>query len=84
MTRLAKLLPTVALAVALTACGSAGPKRPSDESSPLDFAYDTSAPDGLSFAGTYKVVFLAFPFEAYGTAADKTDLMTRVKAFFGP
>ena len=26
-------------------------------------------PDALSFSGTYKVVFLAFPFEAYGTAA---------------
>jgi hypothetical protein len=31
-----------------------------------------------------KVVFLAFPFEAYGTTAQKTDLMTRAKGFFGP
>ena len=35
-------------------------------------------------AGTYKVVFLAFPFEEYGTAAQKTDLVTRVFGFFGP
>jgi hypothetical protein len=48
------------------------------------FADDSGAADGLSFSGTYKVVFLAFPFEAYGTAAQKTDLMTRVKGFFGP
>ena len=48
------------------------------------FTDDSGAADGLSFAGTYKVVFLAFPFEAYGTATQKTDLMTRVKGFFGP
>jgi uncharacterized repeat protein (TIGR01451 family) len=48
------------------------------------FTDDTAAPDGLSFAGTYKVVFVAFPVEAYGTAADKADLMQRVKGFFGP
>ncbi len=40
--------------------------------------------DALTFSGTYKVVFLAFPFEAYGSAAQKTDLMTRVMTFFGP
>ena len=34
--------------------------------------------------GTYKVVFLAFPFEAYGTAANRSDLMSRVLTFFGP
>jgi uncharacterized repeat protein (TIGR01451 family) len=39
-------------------------------------------PDALTFAGTYKVVFLAFPFEEYGTAAQKADFMTRVKTFF--
>ncbi len=48
------------------------------------FTDDSGAADGLSFSGTYKVVFLAFPFEAYGTAAQKTDLMNRVKGFFGP
>jgi hypothetical protein len=46
------------------------------------FADDTSAPDALTVtAGGYKVVFLAFPFEAYGTATDKTDLMNRVLAY---
>jgi hypothetical protein len=41
-------------------------------------------PDALTFSGTYKVVFLAFPFEEYGTAAQKADLMSRVMTFFGP
>ena len=42
-------------------------------------------PDALTFSNaTYKVVFLAFPLEAYGTAAQKADLMTRTFAFFGP
>ncbi|HXN79095.1 MAG TPA: hypothetical protein VN965_10020, partial [Candidatus Dormibacteraeota bacterium] len=40
-------------------------------------------PDALTFSGTYKVVFLAFPFEEYGSAAQKADLMTRVITFFG-
>jgi len=48
------------------------------------FTDDTSVADALSYAGTYKVVFLAFPFEAYGAAADQSALMTRVKTFFGP
>jgi hypothetical protein len=39
-------------------------------------------PDALTFSGTYKVVFLAFPFEEYGTAVQKADLMTRVMTFF--
>ncbi|TMC76778.1 MAG: hypothetical protein E6J09_09195 [Chloroflexi bacterium] len=46
------------------------------------FTDDSTASDALSFAGTYKVVFLAFPLEAYGTAAQKTDLVTRVITFF--
>jgi len=29
------------------------------------------------------VMFLAFPAEEYGTAAQKADLFTRVKTFFG-
>jgi predicted alpha-1,2-mannosidase len=46
------------------------------------FTDDTSAPDALTVtAGAYRVVFLAFPFEAYGTAADKADLMNRVLAY---
>ena len=40
-------------------------------------------PDGLTYSGTYKVVFLAFPFEEYGNAAQKADLITRVMTFFG-
>jgi uncharacterized repeat protein (TIGR01451 family) len=44
---------------------------------------DSTQPDGLSYSGTYKVVFIAFPMEAYGTAADKADLVSRVKTFFG-
>jgi hypothetical protein len=47
------------------------------------FTDDASAADALTFAGTYKVVFLAFPMEAYGTAANKADLVHRVQAFFG-
>jgi uncharacterized repeat protein (TIGR01451 family) len=49
------------------------------------FTDDASATDGLSLdTGTYKVVFLAFPFEEYGAAAEKVDLMTRVLNYFGP
>jgi uncharacterized repeat protein (TIGR01451 family) len=48
------------------------------------FTDDSTAPNGLSVSGTYKVVFLAFPYEAYGDAAKRTDLMNRVKTFFGP
>ncbi len=49
-----------------------------------EFTDDTSAADALSFSGAYKVVFLAFPLEAYGTAAQKIDLVKRVMTFFGP
>jgi hypothetical protein len=47
------------------------------------FTDDNSKPDGLSFSGTYKVVFLAFPFEGYGSATQRTDLVNRVYTFFG-
>jgi uncharacterized repeat protein (TIGR01451 family) len=48
------------------------------------FTDDSSEPDALNVAtGPYKVVFLAFPFEAYGTAAQKADLMHRVLTYFG-
>ena len=48
------------------------------------FTDDASEPDALDVdTGTYKVVFLAFPFEAYGEATDKADLMTRVFDYFG-
>jgi uncharacterized repeat protein (TIGR01451 family) len=50
------------------------------------FNDDAGNPDGLQFSSTtapYKLVFLAFPMEEYGTAAQKADLMTRVFTFFG-
>jgi hypothetical protein len=48
------------------------------------FTDDSAAPDGLTVtAGAYKVVFLSFPFEAYGTATDKAALMKRALAYFG-
>lgn len=41
--------------------------------------------DALTVAdGGYKVVFLAFPLEAYGSAADKADLIHRSLTWFGP
>lgn len=54
------------------------------------FTDDSDLTDGLSVdaaddsSGTYKVVFLAFPFEAYGTAGDRLDLLQRVLTYFGP
>lgn len=40
-------------------------------------------PDALTFSGGgYKVVFLAFGFEEYGSAAQKADLVSRVITFF--
>jgi photosystem II stability/assembly factor-like uncharacterized protein len=48
------------------------------------FTDDATQTDALSFAGSYKVVFLAFPLEAYGTAPDKASLVGRVMTFFGP
>jgi hypothetical protein len=35
-----------------------------------------------STVGNYKAVFLAFPFEEFGAAGDKSDLMTRVYTWF--
>jgi hypothetical protein len=54
---------------------------PNDGASQI-FTDDTGAADALSFSGTYKVVFLAFPLEAYGTAAQKADVVNRVMTFF--
>jgi uncharacterized repeat protein (TIGR01451 family) len=49
------------------------------------FTDDSAKTDGLSVdTGTYKVVFIAFPFEEYGSAADKANLMTRVLGYLGP
>jgi len=46
------------------------------------FTDDASLPDALTFSGTYKVVFLAFPFEEYGTASDKSSFVSNVMTFF--
>jgi hypothetical protein len=60
-----------------------------DQITPIDpaaaaFTDETGATDGLTVeAGAYRVVFIAFPFEAYGDAAAKADLMTRVITWFG-
>jgi uncharacterized repeat protein (TIGR01451 family) len=48
------------------------------------FTDDAGQTDGLAFGNsTYKVVFLAFPMEAYGTAAQRADLVSRVMGYFG-
>ena len=50
------------------------------------FTDETPGPDnkrGLSFAGSYKVVFLPFGFEQYGSPAQRTDFVNRVMTFFG-
>ena len=51
------------------------------------FKDDSAQADALSFSDAsapYKVVFLAFAFEEYGAATDRSDLVSRVMAFFGP
>ena len=49
------------------------------------FTDDSAAADALTVAsGAYKVVFLGFPFEEYGSAAQKADLMGRALTYFGP
>ncbi|UQX89525.1 hypothetical protein M6D93_05830 [Jatrophihabitans telluris] len=48
------------------------------------FTDDSGAPDALTVAsGTYKVMFLAFPFEAYGTAAQQASLMGQALTYLG-
>ncbi|GAB4002763.1 hypothetical protein [Nocardioides ultimimeridianus] len=48
------------------------------------FTDDAAEPDALSVAdGSYKVVFLAFPFEAYGNAGDRAALMNKALTWFG-
>ncbi|MFL5928045.1 MAG: hypothetical protein ACJ77E_14045, partial [Gaiellaceae bacterium] len=59
-----------------------------DQITPIDgatpaFTDGTTAPDALTFSGGYKIVFLAFPLEAYGSAGDKADLVNRVQTSFG-
>jgi uncharacterized repeat protein (TIGR01451 family) len=48
------------------------------------FTDDATDADALSFSSSYKVVFLAFPLESYGSGAQKADLMHRTFTFFGP
>jgi hypothetical protein len=51
------------------------------------FTDDNAAPDNVDALtvadGPYKVAFLAFPMEAYGTAAQRADLLTRAFTWFG-
>ena len=47
------------------------------------FTDDSAEDDALSYSGTYKVVFLAWGLESYGTAAQKADLIHRSFDFFG-
>ena len=47
------------------------------------FKDDSGQADALTVAsGAYKVVFLAFPFEEYGNASQRADLMTKVFSYF--
>jgi uncharacterized repeat protein (TIGR01451 family) len=60
-----------------------------DQITPIDpataaFTDDSAATDALTVAdGPYKVVFLAFPMEAYGNAAQRADLVNRALTWFG-
>jgi uncharacterized repeat protein (TIGR01451 family) len=48
------------------------------------FTDDSASTDALTVSTDgYKVVFLAFPFEAYGSASQKADLMNRALTWFG-
>ncbi|HEX7976417.1 MAG TPA: hypothetical protein VF498_18545, partial [Anaerolineales bacterium] len=61
----------------------------SDQITPIDpalaaFTDDKGAPDALTVsADTYKVMFLAFPYEVMGNAAQRADLMQRAMTYFG-
>jgi len=60
-----------------------------DEITPIDpadaaFSDDNAKTNALTVADAgYKVVFLPFPFEGYGAASDKADLVNRVLTWFG-
>jgi len=48
------------------------------------FTDDSGATDGLTVAaGPYKVMFMAFPFEEFGTAAAKSDLLQKALTWAG-
>jgi uncharacterized repeat protein (TIGR01451 family) len=61
----------------------------SDEITPIApaipaFLDDSSMPDALTVsADNYKVMFLAFPFEAMGTAQNKADVLMHAMDYFG-
>ena len=49
------------------------------------FTDDKGQDDALNVTTSgYKVVFLAFPFEAYGSVNDKATLMAKILNYFGP
>jgi uncharacterized repeat protein (TIGR01451 family) len=55
------------------------------------FTDDNSQPDALAVSDTsattsndYRVVFLAFPLEGYGSASERAQLVTRVQDYFTP
>jgi len=52
------------------------------------FTDDSADTDALTYTNAdgsdYHVVFLAFPLEAFGTAADKSTLVQKAVTFFGP
>jgi uncharacterized repeat protein (TIGR01451 family) len=60
-----------------------------DEITPISpaipaFKDDSNVPDALTVsAGKYKVMFLAFPFEAMGTAQDRADVLMHAMNYFG-
>ena len=54
---------------------------PNGTATPI-FTDDAGKTDGLSFSGTYKVVFVSFGFEEYGTAAQKAAAITKIFNFF--
>ncbi len=59
-----------------------------DQITPIDpataaFTDDTGATDALTVAdGPYKVFFLAFPVEAYGSATDRASLVSSALSWF--
>ena len=61
------------------------PDQPMASLAALLSAYPVGPGDTIHVdTGTYKVIFVAFPLEAYGTAADKATFMTKAFAYFGP
>jgi hypothetical protein len=57
---------------------------PNDTAAQPIFTDDAGKTDALSFTGNgYKVVFLAFGFEEYGSAADKVTFIQRLMTYFG-